>query len=83
MAQMIVRNLEEEVRNRLRERAREHGRSMEAEAREILRAAVMGTREERPGIGTMISECFAEHALEDGDIRELRGESPRPADLGE
>ena len=40
MAQLIVRNLEEEVRSKLRERAQQHGRSMEEEVREILRSAV-------------------------------------------
>ena len=40
MATLNIRNLPEEVHRRLRLRAAEHGRSMEAEAREILAAAV-------------------------------------------
>ena len=40
MATLTVRNLEDEVVRRLRIRAAEHGRSTEAEHREILRAAV-------------------------------------------
>jgi len=40
VAQLIVRNLEEEAVRRLRIRAAEHGRSMEAEHRSILRAAL-------------------------------------------
>lgn len=43
MAQLVVRNLDEETKTRLRRRAAEHGRSMEAEARDILAKAV-GTR---------------------------------------
>jgi plasmid stability protein len=42
MATLTVRNLEEDVVRRLRIRAAEHGRSAEAEHREILRAALIG-----------------------------------------
>jgi plasmid stability protein len=37
MASITIRNLEDEIKQRLRVRAAEHGRSMEEEAREILR----------------------------------------------
>lgn len=37
---MTIRGLDDEVRDRLRVRAAEHGRSMEAEARAILTEAV-------------------------------------------
>jgi plasmid stability protein len=40
MTSITIRNLEEAVKRRLRVRAAEHGRSMEEEAREILRRAV-------------------------------------------
>jgi len=40
MAQLIVRNLDEELVARLKLRAAEHGRSAEAEHREILRQAL-------------------------------------------
>ncbi len=40
MAVMTIRNLDEEVRDKLRVRAALHGRSMEAEARAILTSAV-------------------------------------------
>jgi len=40
MAQLIVRNLDEEIVKRLRRRAAESGRSVEAEHREILRQAL-------------------------------------------
>jgi plasmid stability protein len=42
MAQLIVRNLDDEIVKRLRRRAAESGRSMEAEHREILREALVG-----------------------------------------
>ena len=40
MAQLTIRDLEDDVHDRLRVRAAQHGRSMEEEAREILRRAV-------------------------------------------
>ena len=41
MAQLIVRHLDPELVQRLRIRAAQHGRSMEAEHREILRQALL------------------------------------------
>jgi plasmid stability protein len=40
MAQLIVRNLDDELKERLQKRARRHGRSTEEEVREILRTAI-------------------------------------------
>jgi len=42
MATLTVRNLDDDVVRRLRIRAAEHGRSAEAEHREILRLALIG-----------------------------------------
>lgn len=47
MANITIRNLEEELKRRLRIRAAEHGRSMEEEAREIIRQAVAGAEPPR------------------------------------
>ena len=40
MASITIRNLDDGIKRRLRVRAAEHGRSMEEEAREILRQVV-------------------------------------------
>lgn len=48
MNQLIVRNLEEEVVRELRLRAARHGRSAEAEHREILREALLPAKAKRP-----------------------------------
>lgn len=40
MASLVVRNLDEDVKRRLRVRAARHGRSMEAEVRAILEESV-------------------------------------------
>jgi antitoxin FitA len=83
MAQLIVRNLEDDVRDKLRVRAQLHGRSMEEEVRDILRAAVVeGVSLETGGLGTKMSNRFADcHLDQDAEISEWRGVKPRPADF--
>ena len=83
MAQLVVRNLDVEVKERLRRRAARRGRSMEEEAREILRAAVARDDEapEPPRLGTRIGRRFASLGLAE-DMPELRGQEARPADPG-
>ena len=78
MAQLVVRNIEDTVKARLRSRARRNGRSMEEEVREILRGAV--SEEEAPtgGLGTEIAALFAKVGLV-SEIPELRGNEIRPA----
>jgi plasmid stability protein len=56
MAQLIVRNLEESVKRKLKQRAARNGRSMEEEVRRILRNAVTDDSRRRKGLGTMIAE---------------------------
>ena len=48
MAQLTVRNIKEEVVRALKQRAAAHGRSAEAEHREILRAALLEGKENFP-----------------------------------
>lgn len=78
MAQLVVRHLEEEIKLRLRRRAARHGRSMEAEIRDILRDAVRTESGESSGLGSRIAARFAGIGL-DEDIPELRGSPVRPA----
>jgi plasmid stability protein len=82
MAQLLVRNLEDEVKVRLRLRARRHGRSTEEEVREILRNAVRDEGVQRKPLGTRLRERFARIGLKD-DLPELRGEFARPARFDE
>lgn len=78
MAQFIVRNIESEVKARLRRRAARHGRSMEEEVRDILRNAVNEQDAAVGGLGTEIASLFAKVGLEE-DIPELRGYKIEPA----
>ena len=48
MASMTIRNIDEGLKSRLRIRAAQHGRSMEEEARDILRSA-LAAAEPQPG----------------------------------
>ncbi|HEV3317757.1 MAG TPA: Arc family DNA-binding protein [Candidatus Angelobacter sp.] len=78
MAQFVVRNLETAVKERLQRRARQHGRSMEEEVREILRAAVHEKDVPAFGLGTEIAALFAKRGLV-SEIPELRGHKINPA----
>jgi antitoxin FitA len=60
MATLTVRNLGEDVVRRLRMRAAEHGRSAEAEHREILRLALIGDDTQQQEERQRISERLAE-----------------------
>lgn len=59
MASIIIRNLEDDVKARLKLRAATHGRSMEEEARDILRLAV-GSADPRADLGAAIAARFAD-----------------------
>jgi plasmid stability protein len=58
MAQLIVRNLEDKVKAQLRQRAARHGRSMEEEVREILRAAANFDEARSGGLAAKSLPCF-------------------------
>jgi antitoxin FitA len=79
VAQLVVRNIEEDLKERLRRRAKKkHGRSMEEEMREILRNALKDGDRRQEGLGTRLARRFRGIGL-DFDIPELRGQEPRPA----
>jgi antitoxin FitA len=74
MAQFVVRNLEDDVKKRLKRRAELHGRSMEEEVREILRTAVNSDLGSKPskGLGTEIALLFRTAGIKEA-IPELHG----------
>ena len=82
MAQLVVRNLEEEVKARLQSRAKRHGCSLEELVRDILRDAA---KDERPtgGLGSEIAARFRDVGFEEGEIVELRGYTIEPATFDE
>lgn len=78
MATLTIRDLDEAVKARLRVRAAHNGRSMEAEVRAILAAAVAEPASR--GLGSRIQQRFAD--LDDVAIEPpSRSEQPRAADF--
>lgn len=77
MAQLVVRNLDDGVKQRLQQRAIRHGRSTEEEVRDILCNAVRNEGEQAIPLGSRLRARFAGIGL-DRDIEELRGEIITP-----
>ena len=59
MATLIIRQLDEKIKSRLRIRAAHHGRSMEEEAREILRSALTASPPTNANFADAIRRRFA------------------------
>jgi antitoxin FitA len=78
VAQLVVRNIETEVKSRLQRRAKRRGRSMEEEVRDILGNAAKEEDTPVGGLGTEIASLFAKVGL-DADIPELCGHAIKPA----
>ncbi len=78
MASITIRNLDDEVKSKLRVRAATNGRSMEEEARTILREAVEREDSEK-GLGTKLHKLFKPLGGVDLEIppREPMREPPR------
>ncbi|MFH0788362.1 MAG: plasmid stabilization protein [Pseudomonadota bacterium] len=74
MASLTLRNIDESLKARLRLSAAENGRSMEEEARKILRMFLLQKRGSE-GIGSCISRRFA--AVGGVDLPDTRRSDPR------
>jgi antitoxin FitA len=59
MATLTIRQLDERTKTRLRVRAAHHGRSMEEEAREILRTALTSSSPAQGNLAEKIHRRFA------------------------
>lgn len=80
MAQFTVRNIEEDVKARLKKRAARNGASLEEEVRAILRNAVKDESRANTRLGSRIAARFARVGLT-SDLPELRGGSARLPDF--
>jgi plasmid stability protein len=76
MAAIVVRNLDEDVKRRLRVRAARHGRSMEAEVRAILEDSVRG----QDNFAEALMETFGALGGVDLEIP-ARSVQPRPVEF--
>ncbi len=83
MDQFTVRNIEEEVKVRFKQRAMEHGISLGAEVRLVLRNAVkVDQPSDAPGLGSRIAVRFAKVGLTEA-LPAVRGQAPRRIDFGQ
>lgn len=81
MAQFTVRNIEDDIKSRLKRRAARHGTSMEDEVRQILRNAVKDDEVRAgPGLGSRMAARFKRAGLVE-PLPELRGQAPRPVEF--
>lgn len=77
MTSIIVRGLDESVKKQLATQAKEHGRSMEAEVRDILTKAAR-----KPHIGMALMQAAQEGAGIDGLPIPERDDVARAVDFG-
>jgi antitoxin FitA len=70
MPAVTIRNLSEEAHRALRMRAAHHGRSTEAEIRDILEAAVRPSQ--RVKLGSLLVDIGREADLSDKDVEALQ-----------
>lgn len=80
MASITIRNLDDDVRTRLRIRAAEHSRSMEEEVRVILRDAVSSAESAPRDLAAFTRQCFAPLGGVELEIP-LRGPLREPPDF--
>jgi plasmid stability protein len=74
MASLTLRNIDDSIKTSLRISAAEHGRSMEEEARQILKHFLLRKRSSA-GIGSCISRRFA--AIGGVDLSDVHRSGPR------
>jgi plasmid stability protein len=59
MASIVIRNLDEATKRKLKIRAAMNGRSMEQEAREVLKSALAQTSKKKSNLADRIREIFS------------------------
>jgi plasmid stability protein len=81
MATLRIRQLDDKTKSRLRVRAAHHGRSMQEEAREILRSAQTALSPERANLAETIHGRFAEFGEIEFELPRLMRSKPCPSVL--
>lgn len=77
MAQFLVRNLEDDIHQKLRDMAQSHGQSLEEFVRETLRKVALECAAKPNNLGSKIAKRFAKIGLRE-PIEELRGRPLTP-----
>lgn len=81
MAQVVVRNIEEDVKTQLKQRAAQHGWSMEEEVRQILRNAIRPAEPPSVKLGSRIAKRFSVVGLAE-PLPELHQQVSTPMSFG-
>ena len=79
MTDLLLPDIDDALRDGLRRRAERNGRSIKAEARDILREAL--PEDERGGLGTRIAARFADRGLEPGELPQRVRAPIKPVDF--
>lgn len=82
MAQFTVRNLEDDIHQRLREIAKKRGVSLEEFVRDLLRKVALERSASPQKLGTKIARRFSKIGLTES-IQEWRGQTAVPAEFDE
>jgi plasmid stability protein len=80
MTDLLIRNIDPHLKRELRERARNHRRSLSEEARMLLKKALSEPSDKRK-MGTALFELFPEECRGDDLIFEVPGDPSRPPDF--
>lgn len=83
MGQLIVRQIDEDTKLRLKQRAARHGVSMEEEVRTILRSTLLADEERDQGLGSEIAALFQEVKGWDGILPQVPDEPLAPVQFDE
>jgi plasmid stability protein len=77
MTDLLIRNLDPQLKRKLQARARKHGRSLSDEAKELLERE-LGEAKQRRGFGTELVELFRPAATDlDASITDQPREPPK------
>jgi antitoxin FitA len=83
MGQLIVRKIDDDIKQRLKKRAAKHGVSMEEEVRTILQNAVLRDDGKPFGLGSEIAALFEGIGIEGEPLEEFPDSEIRPATFDE
>jgi plasmid stability protein len=80
MADLLIRDIEPRLKQRIEEKARKHKRSLSQEAKELLQRA-LAIPEDNRKLGTWMFESIRPEDRGDDLVFEYRGKFPKPPDF--
>jgi plasmid stability protein len=80
MADLLIRNIEPQLKRDIQKRARKNRHSLSEEAKLLLRTALLEPHENRK-MGTALRELLPEEYRSDDYVFEIRGETSKPPDF--